>query len=343
MKSKNSVLFVAPINIGNKPRGGAEAKNQILLKKLKQDYGRWLRFIDMSQKRTLKFFQLIVFLFIYDRIVISIASTALKKLSFFNFILSSKKTTVFVIGGVVDKKINGGRLQKLFENAGIVYAETKELKNKIAAKSSEINVEHLPNFKEIPKVNVSDRPIEGEIKLAYLSRIHKDKGIFRCVDLVERLNREDPQRDYKLDVFGNFDLSSQDKKKFDKEVQRNYYISYKGFLNLDSRQGYEELSKYHFFLFLTNHPGEGFPGVLIDAMIAGVPIIASDWKYNSEILGEGETSLGEIVDLNNDWLSEVSKSILEMVSQHDKYYDIKQGMQKEVEKYNIETIDIEIA
>ena len=39
------------------------------------------------------------------------------------------------------------------------------------------------------------------------------------------------------------------------------------------------------------YQGEGFAGSLIDAMAAGLPIIASDWKYNREIVKNGTNGL----------------------------------------------------
>jgi glycosyltransferase involved in cell wall biosynthesis len=40
-------------------------------------------------------------------------------------------------------------------------------------------------------------------------------------------------------------------------------------------------------LFPTYWEGEGFPGVIIDAFIAGLPVIATDWNMNKEIIEEG--------------------------------------------------------
>ena len=39
-------------------------------------------------------------------------------------------------------------------------------------------------------------------------------------------------------------------------------------------------------LFPTYWYGEGFPGIVIDAYIAGVPLIASDWNMNTEVITE---------------------------------------------------------
>jgi glycosyltransferase involved in cell wall biosynthesis len=37
-------------------------------------------------------------------------------------------------------------------------------------------------------------------------------------------------------------------------------------------------------LFPTYWQGEGFPGAIIDAFVSGVPVIASDWNMNREII-----------------------------------------------------------
>ncbi|MBQ0111150.1 MAG: glycosyltransferase, partial [Oscillospiraceae bacterium] len=51
----------------------------------------------------------------------------------------------------------------------------------------------------------------------------------------------------------------------------------------------ELLKTYYALLFPTYYDGEGFAGTLIDAMASGVPVVASDWKYNSEIIENRQT------------------------------------------------------
>ena len=62
-------------------------------------------------------------------------------------------------------------------------------------------------------------------------------------------------------------------------------------------KAYSTLSKYDCMLFPTYWKGEGFPGVVIDAFIAGLPVIATDWNMNTEIIKEGEN--GFIIPPNN--------------------------------------------
>lgn len=44
-------------------------------------------------------------------------------------------------------------------------------------------------------------------------------------------------------------------------------------------------------LFPSYWKGEGFAGVFIDAFIAGLPVLASDWNFNPEIIEHGKTGL----------------------------------------------------
>lgn len=46
------------------------------------------------------------------------------------------------------------------------------------------------------------------------------------------------------------------------------------------------LKGYFALLFPTYYKGKGFAGTLIDAFSVGVPVIASDWKYNAELVNE---------------------------------------------------------
>lgn len=47
------------------------------------------------------------------------------------------------------------------------------------------------------------------------------------------------------------------------------------------------LEKYDALIFPSHYEGEGCPGIMVEALFAGLPIIASDWKYNSEIVDNG--------------------------------------------------------
>lgn len=62
------------------------------------------------------------------------------------------------------------------------------------------------------------------------------------------------------------------------------YIRYGGLVSFD--KSVDVLKDYFALLFPTYYEGEGFAGTLIDSYSAGVPVIASDWKYNAELVNE---------------------------------------------------------
>lgn len=47
------------------------------------------------------------------------------------------------------------------------------------------------------------------------------------------------------------------------------------------------LQNYDALIFPSHYDGEGCPGILVEALLAGVPIIASKWKYSGEFVCDG--------------------------------------------------------
>lgn len=81
-------------------------------------------------------------------------------------------------------------------------------------------------------------------------------------------------------------------------------------------------------LFPTFYEGEGFAGTVIDALAAGVPVLASDWRYNSEIVTDkiGFTYKTRDVNMLADKLFEISQNI-------EKVNSKKEECIKEAQKY----------
>ncbi|MFC5465584.1 glycosyltransferase [Lederbergia graminis] len=188
-----------------------------------------------------------------------------------------------VIGGWLPEFLNNNRrLLKSVKNMDTVYVETKTMQSKLVNLGLD-NVVYMPNFKDIKLVSYNDLPIKYEepYKLCTFSRVIKEKGIIDAISAVNEVNKKLGRKAFVLDIYGTVD------NKFENELQialekSNDNAKYMGLVEFDKST--EVLKKYFALLFPTYYEGEGFPGTIIDAYSSGLPVIASDWRYNKEII-----------------------------------------------------------
>lgn len=205
-------------------------------------------------------------------------------LSFFNRFFGRKLHYV-VIGGWLPAFLKGRKhLSGCLKRFDGIYAETDTMKTALEAQGFD-NVFVMPNCKKLTVLSEDELvyPDGAPYRLCTFSRVMKEKGIETAINAVETVNRELGYTAYSLDIYGQVDSAQTEwfeklKSKFPS------YIRYCGLVSFD--KSVEVLKDYFALLFPTHYEGEGFAGTLIDAFSAGVPVIASDWKYNVEVVNE---------------------------------------------------------
>lgn len=222
----------------------------------------------------------------------------------------NKKLHFVVIGGRFDSYLIKNKfLIKKFRKFKGIYVETENMKYKLN-KLNFNNIYIVPNCKNL---NILDKPVFTDvskiIKICIFSRVMKEKGIELAIDAITKFNKDKNKEIFKLDIFGPIDKLYKDRFEL---LQKNFpsYITYKGCV--DSKDSTDILKNYYALLFPTYYKGEGFAGSLIDAFAAGVPIVASDWKYNREIV---TPDVGFLFDLND---KSGLKSCLEKIANEEK-------------------------
>ena len=196
----------------------------------------------------------------------------------------------FVIGGILPDFISQLEMKQR-ECYSIVkwfMVESQEMKRKMELLGYK-NVIHIPNFKKIAYIPEKNTEIPVPFRFVFLSRIIPEKGCDLIMEATRRMNKEIGEDKFIVHFYGKIEDSY--KSHFLNTINELPNAEYKGFLNLADISNYDVLASYSTMLFPTFWKGEGFPGILIDAMIAGTPVIASDWGYNTEIINNGTTGV----------------------------------------------------
>lgn len=195
----------------------------------------------------------------------------------------NKKLHYVVIGGWLPESLStNGKLIKYLSEFNGVYVESHSMVKSIE-KFGLKNVIYLPNFKRLDIINVNDLEYSEEepYKLCTFSRVMKEKGIEDAIEAVKAVNEKNKKIVYTLDIYGNIDKKY--KERFEK-LQDKFpeFVEYKGVI--DFKESVSVIKDYFVLLFPTYYEGEGFAGTILDAFAAGVPVISTNWRYNSEII-----------------------------------------------------------
>lgn len=203
-------------------------------------------------------------------------------LIFLTSFIFKKKIYYVAIGGWLPEFLKGyrylryfiSRLDYLFVQSDILSVEINEILPRARVKV-------LPNFKfyNFHKEDVANSKDERKrLRLVYLSKICEEKGIDTMEYIAMNLKELDANID--IDLYGPID--SEFKPHLNRILSNNTLLKYNGIL--DQANVFETLSKYDSMIFPTHYRTEGFPGVILDSFIAGIPVIAADWKFSSEFI-----------------------------------------------------------
>lgn len=118
------------------------------------------------------------------------------------------------------------------------------------------------------------------LNLCFVSRVQRTKGLDTLAKMSDILYKKKLYNLLKIDFYGQ---KTDDY--FDTHLKSISMYEYKGVLQ--PNEVISTLQKYDALIFPTHYDGEGCPGILVEALSSALPIIASDWKYNSEFVKDG--------------------------------------------------------
>lgn len=158
------------------------------------------------------------------------------------------------------------------------------------------NTYFIPTFSS--KAQLSDTEFKNSLvifeqsdvfRFCFFARIEESKGVFEACNAIKKLSSEGYK--VELDIYGQI-------QKKELEPKLNDYLDnnvrYLGVVHDDA---IKILSSYYCMLFPTYYRGEGMAHSIIESFMAGLPVIATDWKYNSELVTNNET--GFLINVDN--------------------------------------------
>lgn len=196
-----------------------------------------------------------------------------------------KKIYYSVIGGWLPEKVEKSKkLRKMLSKFNGIWVETEKMKDNLSALGLN-NISVVPNFKDISIVNIEtcQQNFNRPYPVCTFSRVVKEKGIEDAIAAIVETNKKLGCEIYRLDIYGAIDKNY--KKEFEMIMETApQYIRYCGVKK--QQEIVDTLKNYFLLLFPTYYPGEGMAGTLIDSLASGLPIVASNWRYNAEIVSE---------------------------------------------------------
>lgn len=265
------------------PYGGATIKCKMLHDLLNKKYIVEKFDTELKNKNKLRFFYKLIVFLLRNRSnsgVICINTNSLFSLTkILNVIQKNMigNISVFVNGGSISEQIDEKNFDvSLLKNYKVLYVECIGMKEKLAEKGIN-NVEIIPNCRVTPNYRKFVCLNNEKIKCLFMSRIDSKKGVFKIINAFEKLE----QQPFEVDFYGPLDKDIECE--FLNKVENKTNIRYKGILDSNDEKVYSIINKYDILLFPTEY-GEGYPGIISECRIAGIPVLTSEFTYSKEII-----------------------------------------------------------
>lgn len=249
-------------------------------------------------------------------------------LVFFNTFFKRKLVYIVIGGflpGLLEKKKQYIRIVKKMD---ILFVQTENLRKDLKKFGIE-NISILSNLKRLKSRKVEEITLNKEevIEVCTFSRVNKEKGIEDAIEAVRLTNEVLKGNKIKLDIYGL--LPKEYEERFKQILKDNEsFVKYKGIVPFDKTV--DTLKKYFALIFPTYYYGEGFPGNVIDAYNTGIPIVATKWLYNMEVIRDGRN--GILVPIKSP--QNISKAILELYNDREKTLEISLNNINDAKMYN---------
>ena len=241
----------------------------------------------------------------------------------------------YVIYGRGDDIYADYRLKKtllglVIKNADAVIALTEDMKNEIS-KIHKREIFVIPNGISLDKYGKKQSNdihySNGDKIILYVGRLHFIKGVKYLIEAMRIINKKLPNT--KLLLIGD----GKERKSLEKMVEEfglNQCITFVGLVSNEDVPKYMAASD----IFVLPSLSEGFPGVILEAMASGLPIVTTKIKGLPEIVCDGIN--GYLVNPKNP--REIAEKIQYLVNNTEVMNRISKNNTRDIMQYKWENV-----
>ncbi|MCP3682062.1 MAG: glycosyltransferase family 4 protein [bacterium] len=208
-------------------------------------------------------------------------------------------------------------LKRSLRSAALCLFETKYLVEFFSRECNSDRIKRHPNARKLSSESIA--PAERSNRFVFLGHVKVSKGIKVLIEAFGRLDET-----IAIDVYGALE-EGLDERCFDGVGN----VEYKGLLPQDQVPGV--LKSHRALVFPTFYKGEGYPGVIIEAYNAGIPVITTKWRGIPEIVDE---SCGILIEPSS--ANELVGAISRLASDDELHGRLCAGAREKAKEFSLE-------
>ena len=338
----DNILYIGRLNgCSIKGGDGVQIKNNVFINHLSR-YAK-VRVIDLDSLHTKS--KVIALLEIFWTLICHLISgkayfvasggstNSCKMVRLIKLISFGRPVNIVGLGGNMHKYITSNQKNiDSMKNCNTIMAEGREMV-KVLKDAGLTQTIYVPNCKEITYLPTKDILHHNVIKFVFFARINPAKGCDIIFEAVDILNNAGYKNQFSVDFYG-YKLESYAAMFDAKIAEFKDNVRYQGARLATKPETFNELASYDVMLFPTYWEDEGFPATIVDAFVAGLPVIASDWKCNGELITNQEN--GFLVRPKDS--KDLADKMLWFINHRDVIPIMAKRMQQEAVNYDIRNI-----
>lgn len=329
------LILIGAIRKGKEPNCGETMKNQLFVRRFEEVFDKVIQVDTYHWQKRPWCLVAALFSLVFNKgakvVISSCDISAYRLIKLLYYVRLKKDVFYWVVGGGFHELVRNGDINpKYYNYLKGIFVQSQDMVDELNNNGIS-NARYIPNSKPVYHFTIGNRN-DTVLRFVFLSRIHEEKGCKEIIECAKRMNNEGLRDKYSITFYGN--IESKYETEFLNSIKNLDNIAYKGLLNLTTQRGYEELAKNDVFLFPTYYFNEGFPGVVIDAYIAGLPIIATNWHFNNQVVDDDVT--GVIIEPKN--VNALYNTMISFIEKKFDYDKMKDNCLQKANQYDVHVI-----